>query len=314
MRKGTERLSTKALEPRGAGGGGKESFTKKAAPYAYIAPTLIIMGVLMVVPICMVISYSFYDNVITNQSPVLVGFANYQKLLGDKNFFDAVQHTLTFVGLSVVFHMLIAITFAMMLNSKLVSIVTRSIFRVIYILPWVFTAAIVATLWRLIMNPNGVLNYILDVLGFISTKVEWMSSKQLALYSLTFVNIWAGYPFFMVSILAGLQGISGDLYEAATVDGANGPQKFFFITIPQLRPILISMAMLDCIWTTQQFSLVWMTTGGGPVNATDLVGTFTYRLAFKNYQFALASTSGVLILIVVMILAFIYVRNQKVGD
>jgi multiple sugar transport system permease protein len=169
-------------------------------------------------------------------------------------------------------------------------------------------------LWRLILSPNGVVNYIAEVIGYAGPRIEWVSSRKLALYSLIFINIWAGYPFFMTSLLAGLQGISADFYEAATVDGANGIQKFLYITIPQLMPIILSMAMLDMIWTTQQFSLVWMITGGGPVNSTDLLGTYIYRLAFKKYEFALASSGAVIILIIIMVMASVYVKYQKSTD
>jgi multiple sugar transport system permease protein len=287
---------------------------KKITPYAYLTPTVIVLAVLMLAPICMVIGYSFMDNVITNKNPVFVRFSNFVEIAKDKNFHAAVAHTIVFVALSVVFHMLLAVAFALMLNAKLYGKAAKSIFRVVYILPWVFTAAIIAVLWRLILSPNGVFNYILEVIGYAGPKIEWVSNRRIALYSLVFVNIWAGYPFFMTSILAGLQGISPDLYEAATVDGAGPVQKFRHITIPQLRPIIISMAMLDMIWTTQQFSLVWMITGGGPVNATDLLGTYIYRLAFKKYQFSLASSGAVIVLIVIMCMAFVYVKYQKSAD
>ncbi|MFC8943654.1 ABC transporter permease subunit, partial [Streptomyces griseoincarnatus] len=127
--------------------------------------------------------------------------------------------------------------------------------------------------------PNGVVNFLLD------TDVEWLASPALALGTVTFINIWAGYPFFMVSLLAGLQGVPAELHEAATVDGANGWQRFWSVTIPQLRPIIISLTLLDLIWTSQQFALIWMTTGGGPVNVTEMLSTYTYKLAFSRFDF-----------------------------
>ena len=202
----------------------------------------------------------------------------------------------------------------MLLNTKLIGPITRSLFRVVYILPWVFTATIIAILWRFMLSPNGIVNYILETLGIISHKVEWLSSRQLALPTVTFINIWAGYPFYMVSLLAGLQGIPDELYEAGTIDGANGPQLFRYITIPQLMPIIISLAMLDVIWTMQQFTLIWLTTGGGPIHVTEMLSTFTYKLAFSSYQFSLASTSAFIILALSMVVALFYVRNQKASD
>ena len=184
----------------------------------------------------------------------------------------------------------------------------------VYILPWVFTATIIAILWRLLLNPNGIIDYLLEWTGLVSVKVEWLSSRQLALHAVTFMNIWAGYPFYMVSLLAGLQGIPNEMYEAGTIDGANGPQLFRFITIPQLMPIIISLAMLDFIWTMQQFTLIWMTTGGGPIHVTEVLSTFTYKLAFSSYQFSLASTSAFVILILSMFVALFYVQRQRASD
>ncbi len=290
----------------------KRNITKSAiVPYGYLAPTIILLVGLMVIPISMVIAYSFFDNVIMISDSSFVGFENYKVLFKDPVFYETLGNTAYFTIMSVVFHMVLGLSFAVLLNSKYIKQRTKYIFRVIYILPWVFTATIIAVLWRLMLNPNGIINYILLTTNVISNKVEWLSSTQIALQSLTFINIWAGYPFFMVSILAGLQGIPIDLYEAATIDGAGSIKSFFFITIPQLLPIISSMAMLDIIWTMQQFPLVWMTTGGGPVHATEMLSTYTYKQAFSSYQFSMASTSAVVILLLSMFVAVFYFRSQN---
>ena len=288
--------------------------SKAVVPYAYLSPTILLLTILSLLPIGMVFYYSLMDNVITNQNPVFVGLANYLEILTDDVFLQAISNTLYFTLMSVVFHLILGLAFALLLNTELVSPIVRALFRVVYILPWVFTATIIAVLWRLMLNPNGIVNYLLSWAGLISEKVEWLSSRQLALHSVTFINIWAGYPFYMVSILAGLQGIPDELYEAGTIDGANNSQLFRFITLPQLKPILISLAMLDFIWTVQQFTLIWMTTGGGPIHVTEMLSTFTYKLAFSSYKFSLASTSAFVILIVSMIVALFYVRHQTASN
>ena len=282
--------------------------TKTLESYGFLAPTLILLLVLMIVPIVMVVGYSFMDNVILNKNPEFVGIQNYLTVLGDSGFIRAISNTLVFTVTSVVAHLVLGLTFAMLLNSELIGRVPRAIFRALYILPWLFTAAVIAVLWRMLLAPNGVINYLLN------TDVEWLASPELALGSVTFINIWAGYPFFMVSLLAGLQGIPAELHEAARVDGASGVQRFFNVTIPQLRPIIVSLVLLDLIWTSQQFALIWMTTGGGPIDVTEMLSTYTYKLAFSKYDFALASTSAVLVLLLSMVLAFFYVRHQKARD
>jgi multiple sugar transport system permease protein len=280
------------------------------APYGYLSPTMVLIFVLMIIPIAMVVSYSFKDNVIVEQNPVFAGLANYTRVLTDPDFLAALKNTFIFISVSTIAHLVLGLAFALMLNTPLLGSVTKAVFRIIYILPWLFTVAVIAVIWRLMLDPSGVINYILTAVGGIK-EVNWLSDPRTALWALTFINIWAGFPFFMISILAGLQGISPDLYEAASVDGASAIQQFRNVTIPQLRPVLISMAVLDLIWTSQQFALIWLTTGGGPLNVTEMLSTYTYKQAFSSYEFATASAAAVVVLLLTMVLAFFYVRLQK---
>jgi multiple sugar transport system permease protein len=288
--------------------------SKKLVPFAYLSPTLVLLAVLSLIPIGMVFYYSLMDNVIMNKNPVFVGLANYVDILTDRAFQQAIGNTLFFTVVSVVFHLILGLSFALLLNTKLLGPTTKALFRVIYVLPWVFTATIIAILWRLMLNPNGIINYLLETVGLINGPVEWLSSRQLALPTVTFINIWAGYPFYMVSLLAGLQGIPDEMYEAGTIDGANGWNLFRYITLPQLKPIIVSLAMLDFIWTMHQFTLIWMTTGGGPIRATEMLSTFTYKLAFSSYEFSHASASAFVVLLLSMFVALFYVRQQRASD
>ena len=281
------------------------------APYLYQAPTIILLTMLMLIPILSVVRYSLLDNVIMNQKPAFVGLSNYVAVFSDGTFGISVLNTLYFTVMSVIFHLVIGLSFALLLNSKVINPIIRSALRVFYIMPWVFTATIIAIIWRLLLDPSGIINYAIKSLHLTPTEIQWFSDSNVAIHAVTFVNIWAGYPFYMVSLLAGLQGIPIELYEASTIDGANEPQKFWHITIPQLSPIIKSIAMLDFIWTMQVFPLIWMTTGGGPIHATEVLGTYTYKLAFATLKFSLASASAVVVLILSMSVAFFYVRHQR---
>ena len=291
-----------------------EKLQKKSQPYLYLLPTVLLMTVILIIPICKVIYYSFFDNVIVNKHPVFIGLQNFATVLLNKRFWTAVQNTLFFVGVSVVAHMLLGILFAMLLNSRQIGQKSRAIFRVIYALPWMFTASVIAILWKMMMNPNGILNFLIETLHVTSTQIDWLGSRGIALLSVTLINVWSGYPFYMVSILAGLQGISIDLYEASAIDGANARQQFFRITLPQIRSILISLLLLDFVWTLQQFALIWMTTGGGPIDATEMLSTFIYKQAFSKYQYSQASASAVILLIVCCVIAAFYVRRQRADE
>jgi len=260
-------MITKSAPPRPS----RPRFGRRARfePYLLISPTVLLVVGLMVVPVVIVIAYSLFDNVVTNQNPQFVGLANYLTILTDPSFWNAVSNTV------------------------------------------IFTASVVAVLWRLLLDPSGVINFLLQTLGVLQEAVPWLATPATALLAVTVINIWSGYPFFMISLLAGLQGVPADLYEAARVDGAGLIRQFFSVTLPALRPILLSMALLDLLWTTQQFTLIWATTGGGPINHTEVLSTYTYKLAFNSYQFSLASTSAVLILLASLFVAVFYVRQQK---
>lgn len=280
-------------------------------PYLYVAPAVALFFLLMLFPMAMVFRYSLLEGAILSPVPVFVGLENFRTIFADPVFRQAIAQTLYFTVMSVFFHLVIGLAFALMLNSKQINRTARAILRVLYILPWLFTAVIIAIVWRLILDPNGVANSLLVALGIVDFKVEWFSSPNTAIHALTFVNIWAGYPLYMVTLLAGLQGISEELYEAARIDGASALQELWHVTLPQLRPIIISIALLDFIWTMQVFPLVWMTTGGGPIHATEVMSVYTYKLAFSRFEFSLASASAVVIFILSMSMTYFYIKHQK---
>ncbi|MBY5440360.1 carbohydrate ABC transporter permease [Rhizobium leguminosarum] len=287
------------------------STLRKLVPYFYVSPATLLLVLLMLFPMVMVFKYSLMDGAIMKKGAAFAGVQNYATIFENPVFWQSVVQTLYFTIMSVVFHFIIGLAFALLLNTNRVDPLIRSILRVLFILPWLFTAVIIAIIWRLLLDPNGVVNSVLMALHIVNFKVEWFSSTRTAIHALTFANIWAGYPLYMVSLLAGLQGISKELYEAAGIDGANGLQKFWYITIPQLMPIIISIALLDFIWTMQVFPLVWMTTGGGPIYSTEVLSTFTYKLAFSQYEFSLASASAMIILIISMSATYFYIKHQQ---
>ena len=283
---------------------------KLLTPYFYQLPSIILLTVLMVIPMILVFRYSLLDNVIMNRNPSFVGLNNYAKIFSNNTFWIALYNTFYFTIFSIFFHLLIGLFFALMLNYTHLNYILKSLLRAFYILPWLFTATIIAVIWRLLLDPIGIINHILIFLNIIEDNIEWFSSTDLALNSVTFVNIWAGYPFYMVSLLAGLQSVPQDLYEAAGIDGANKIQKFIYVTLPHLRPIILTIMLLDFIWTMQVFPLIWLTTGGGPLYATEMLSTFTYKLAFSSYKFSLAAASSFIVLLISLSVSLFYIRNK----
>lgn len=280
-------------------------------PYLMISPVVLLFLVLIGVPIGILVRYSLLDNVIFVHQSHYVGFANYGSILGSGAFWSAVGHTAIFTVVCVAAQLTLGFAFASLLNTKSVGRVTKAIFRVIYILPWMFTAVIVALLWRLLLDPNGVLNYLLGLIGVTRAGFPWLATPGWAMACIIVVNIWAGYPFFMITLLAGLQSISPDLYEAARVDGADYAQQFRNVTLPHLRPIIVGIGLLDVLWTTQQFTLVWIMTGGGPLGSTQVLGTYIYTMAFQSYLMSPAAASAILLLLASLVVAIFYVRHQR---
>lgn len=286
-------------------------FKQAGTPYLFVAPSVLVLMCLMGVPIILVIVYSFIERAVTNPDFTFIGFDNYIAVLSDSKFYEALWHTIVFTAVSVAAHLVLGLAFALLLNSKYMPKGLRTALRSFFIIPWLFTIAATAVLWRLILHPSGVLNTVLESLGLGSQGTEWLSSHELALPTVIAVNIWAGYPLFMISLLAGLQSISPELYEAASIDRAGKTSQFFHVTLPQLKGTIISLALLDSIWTSQQFPLIWLLTGGGPVNSTEVAPIYIYKLAFSRYEFAEASAAAVVVLLISLILAALYVRSSS---
>lgn len=283
-------------------------------PYLLVAPTLITLAVLVVYPIGYVIYISLHNNYWIVREPEFVRLGNYQWLVEQKIFTTILKNTLLFTGASVVFHLLVGLGLAMLLSSEVINPRMRNIFRGILIVPWLFTTVVVATVWRLMLYPGGVVNGILAQLGLMdmAQPLNWLGEPDLALPAVILINVWAGYPFSLLMMLAALLSVPQSLYEAADVDGANGVQKFFRITIPMIKPVIASVALLDAIWSFRLFDLVFLTTGGGPLNATHVLATYTYRLSFESFEFGRASALSVMLLLFTMLLTIFYFRNQKV--
>lgn len=281
-----------------------------AKPWLFLMPALVLLVLVILYPVCKVIQYSFFENMMYAKSPKFIGLQNYITVLKDSRLIKMLVFTVIFTLGSVFLHICIGILFAVKLNSK-INPKILSIFRVIFVLPWVFTAAVVAVVWQLMLTPQGVVNTILSQITGARVMVEWLGTSTTAIISLLIINAWRGYPTCMVSFLAALQNIPSDIYEAASVDGAGKIKQFFSITLPQLKPVILSVGLLDGIWTMNLFPLIWLTTGGGPFGATETIATLTYRLSFVEFEFGKASALGVIGLIITMIGVVFYMRVQK---
>ncbi|MBA7528889.1 Diacetylchitobiose uptake system permease protein NgcF [subsurface metagenome] len=284
----------------------KVRLTRNQQGFLFILPATLFLILVILVPAVTTLNYSFTNP----RNGAFPTFVNYIRLLGDSSFFNALTNTLIFVFFSVSFHLLVGLSVALFLNSNLPAR-DRKFFRVIAILPWTVPDVIVGIVWRWIYNPiHGPLNDALYRVGIsINTTINWLGSPDLAMISLIFANIWRGYAFVMLILLAGLQSIPKQLYEAASIDGASSFNSFRYITLPGLKKMIAIAAALDTIWEVRRFALVKTMTGGGPGNATEVLSTRIYKEYFQFFKFEYASAMAVALTVILFLISLPYIRT-----
>jgi multiple sugar transport system permease protein len=278
---------------------GKEA----ALGYALIVPLLLVMLGLLAYPVASALLISFQDKMMGRPGHY-IGLDNYAELLfKDRRFRMVVRNSVVFTFASVFGKLIIGLGMAVLLNQR---IKLRTMFRGWLLLPWVAPTFVTALTWRWMYDgTSGVFNFILGKLGLIDVPIAWLGNASTALLAVTATNIWHGFPFFGVSLLAALQAIPSELYEAAEVDGASPWQKFRYITIPGIMTVLLITTMLSMIWTFNDFQIVYIMTGGGPAFATHIFATYAYTIGFSGSRlgYAIAISTFLTPFLIVMILA-----------
>jgi multiple sugar transport system permease protein len=286
----------------------RQRFHHEIQAYAFLGPALFLLVTLMVYPLIQVIRLSFYD--IRVRTEAWVGLGNYVELLKSEIFWQVLWQTTLFTLGSVIFHLVLGMGLALLLHTRINGQI-RNLFRGLLILPWMFAPTVAGMIWVLMLSPFGVINGFLTGIGLLDPNqtINWLGSPSTSLLSVTVMNIWRAYPFFMVMLLAGLQAIPEDVYEAADLDGTTQLQKFWFITIPSLRGIILTIVLLDGIWTFRAFDPVYVMTGGGPVNSSQVLPTSIYFDAFQKLRFGYASAEAVIMFLILFAFSVFYVRR-----
>src|SRR5262245_53452114 len=275
-----------------------------AVALPFIAPLVVIMLGLIFWPFLNAVYMSFTVRNIRREE-VFVGLANYMRLFSDTDYIVAVGNTVRFTVVSVVLKLIVGMTIALLLNSRLPF---RNVLTGLMLLPWIVPEVVTAMAWRSIYDPIfGGLNPILQQLGLIDHPRGWLSEPQLAMPSVISVNIWKGIPFYTILLLAGLKAIDRELYEAAEVDGADVIARFRHITLPGLKYVILVTVLLSTISTFNTFGLVYLMTGGGPGGATRLYSILAYERAIVGLRFgpgaAVAFGMAPVLAIVILLLA-----------
>ena len=266
--------------------------------YFFLIPALVYQLIFGIYPLIYNFILSLKDvNLITYMGGTSqwIGLFNYVQTLKDTVFQRAFFNTLVFTVLSLSFQFIIGFLLALLFNH---SFPLKGLLQSLIMVPWVVPIIVSGSFFRWFFSDRGMLNGFLLSWGLIDNPAHWITSQILPLFSVTIANIWLGIPFSFVLLYTGLTAIPLELFESADIDGANWWQKVIFITVPFLRPVIITTLTLGCIFTVKVFDLVWIITKGGPGDVSHLLSTLSYSLAFSKFQFGKASSILVIMLLV----------------
>jgi multiple sugar transport system permease protein len=278
--------------------------------YAYLVPVVVVLAGTVLFPILKAIQMSLYHHVLIKpQEYGFIGLGNYARLLRDDVFWLSLWNSFVWVFGSVSLQFVGGFAAALLLHQTFHG---RAVVRTLTLLPWVIPGVVVALIWEFLYQPNyGAINDVLGRLGMMTEKVAWLSNPSLAMPAVIVTNVWRGVPFFAIMLLAGLQAIPDELYEAARVDGASVTQRFWHITVPLLRPIIVVATATRIIWTFNYADLIFVMTSGGPAHATQITSTYTLLQAYSNLDFGYAATLSVVLLVIMLVFTILYLRVTR---
>lgn len=281
-----------------------------ALPYILLAPALLLLVCLTFIPLVYSILLSFFEGRLGYGFGNFVGLHNYANLLTEERFWNAFGNTVVWVFGSVASQIVLGVLLAVVLNKLQFA---RLFFRGALFFPWVMPVAVIAFLWRWILDPqNGIVNVSMRSAGIEDMAYfPWLTDPETAMGSALIVNAWRGIPFILVMVLAALQGIPKDEYEAAQLSGAGPLKEFWYVTLPNLRTILATLVLLRIMQISNNFSMMALLTNGGPAESTEIFPLLVYVKGFGSHLMGEASALGVLLLLFLLITAWAYFKLLK---
>ena len=282
---------------------------EKLTPYFFILPSVLFLGAILGFPILysIVISFQKYNlATLVSGKAQFIGLQNYIAILENPQLQNALIHSLIFTFFSILFQFTIGLGLAILLNK---SFPLNNVMRGVLLSGWQVPSVVTGTVFLWLFNLDyGLVNFLLTSLKLVHEPIAWFFQPNTAMVAVVIANIWLGIPFNVILLSAGLAGLPEDVYEAATVDGANGWQKVFYITLPLLKSTILAVLMLGFIYTLRVFDIIWIMTKGGPGTATEVLPTLAYRLSFINFNFGQSAAVSVIILAILLIAAVLYLK------
>lgn len=277
----------------------------RALIIGFLAPALIVYIAFVLVPIALAAVYSFFNWNGLSALDRFIGFDNYVRALTDPVFQGAIFHNLAIVALSLLIQGPLAIGIALLLNRPLRG---RTLIRLLIFVPYVVSEVVAGLAWKLLLQPDGPFDGLLTTVGLGGLKQLWLADQTFVFWTLFFVLSWKYLGFAIILFLAGLQGVPDELSEAAQIDGATWWQTQRYVTIPLLGPTIRIWAFLSMIGSLQLFDMVWILTGGGPVNATTTMATYMVQFGFQRSQLGFGSAVAVILFVISLVIALLYQR------
>ena len=272
-----------------------------------ISPALVLFAVLIAYPLAAALMLSLYRIYTPTLQGPYVGLANFAAVLGSGEFWSALRVNLIYTFITLALQLLAGIAIALMLHQRLVF---RSFARGLVLFPYLLSTVVAVLVWQWLFNDlYGILNHLIMSTGLRDRPVDWLGSMPNALFSVILVGTWKFFPFVVIAVLARLQSIPQQLYEAAMMDGAGAWGRFWDITLPQLRSVLVIVVLLRAIWDFKEFDLIYLMTGGGPVAGTQTLSILVYKYAFPLSQMGKASAIAVCMLAIMLAAMLFYMRR-----
>ena len=277
---------------------------RRPGPLVLLVPTLASIGAVSIYPVLLGLWLSFRDTTLSSPTDTFIGLDNYLQLFSDSQFWNAWIHTIQFTTASTLLETSIGLMIALVLSERFRG---RGIVRAAMLVPWAIPTVVTSKMFGWLFDgQNGIVNYLLRSLGLIQHNVDWYGSPDFALATIVIADVWKTTPFMALLLLAGLQTIPDSLAEASVIDGANAWQRFWYVRLPLLTPTLLIASMFRALDAFRIFDLVYVLTGGGPADATEVLSTFTYKNLFSALQVGYGSTLATIMFITEIVIALIF--------
>ncbi|GAN31604.1 MAG: sugar ABC transporter permease [Candidatus Brocadia sp. AMX2] len=275
-------------------------------PYLFLLPGAMLLIAFHFVPFINTLTLSFKNSKLIRSEETFTGFHNYQVILTNTRFWYSLFITLSFTIVSICLEAVLGLCLGLMMNRLSPG---NSFFRICILIPWTIPTVVTARIWQWMFDYNlGIINYLLELLGII--RINWLGNPSLAFFSLIIADVWKTAPFVAIIVLAGLSAIPQEIYKASVIDGTNSWQRFRFITLPLLLPILGVAVLFRTIDALRIFDLVYVLTGGGPGGSTETLSVYAYKLFFYKGDFGQGAATSVIILLLVAGFGYFYTKKS----